>query len=201
MSEDDENLEKSEVNGHGEANFSFESLQKTIMKIFPNLKTECNPDFLLLTPTCSLNEDMIFLPTFHCVITEAYLDKENVDVKLIAYNGKILKNERVQMNSSSFESKLIKSLSHAKIRLCNGVPTHVDLKHCNNGNIFIREYLKERVVIRSDDCQYALMDSDPFFRCPACAKSLSLKPEEEHQENDGEHCKVISFSNHRRVHI
>ena len=137
---------------------SFNLLETCLREQFPNFVTIVKNGFILCSPRD--NDPLTYIPTFHCVISES--GHEFTEVQLIAFNGKVLKSERVAIKPQ-IESNYLALLHTNTLSLCQGLS---DQKLAEHG--VIREYLRDRIISRSENCRYAIFDKK--IRCTSCSE-------------------------------
>ena len=133
------------------------------------LKSNPNSDFLHVTQKSLDESELEYLPTFHIIIVKLENHAsivEKFQLSLLSYNGKLLAKEEVPTDYI-VSSEYLNHLNKGSIRLCRGT------SDMNGSSNLVREYLGNTIVLRSEECPYAIMEIEPQSnlktQCKFCA--------------------------------
>ena len=126
--------------------------------------------FLHVTSENLAQSSLEYLPTFHVIVSENQ-DGGGFDVRLLSYNGKVLETERLSWSGEEYvASQHLERLNCGLMKLCSGLDDVTEEQFSSGFPQLVREFLDDRLVFRSQQCQYAIMQSENSeVQCRFCA--------------------------------
>lgn len=135
------------------------AVQELVERRYSNLTVQAHASsrmdegsFLLITPRNHVDSELMFLPTFQVAVN---LNGGGLSLFLLSFNAKVLREETLSLQNvpqSIPKSRLLDKLDSGSLRLCPGLTDGNNSGHLH----LLRERVSERIVIRSEDCSYAI---------------------------------------------
>ena len=174
-------------------------IEEELEKLFPNYRSVDTDGsyFHLWVPFTVAGIEA--LPQFHIIISTE--ESGSLCLRLLTYHGKELLRNKVESIEEWKKGTAKNMLS--KLSLCSGIPFGADITHGNFAELR-REPLKDKVVIRSVECSYAVpacskLEEYEIVSCDEClqlarsrshqtenSKTLVTKSEDQKEESDSE---------------